>query len=348
MNNIYISKRRLLGLAIMAAAGIWLLSSPTSATAQTALKIGVGECTTGPKPSCSTYTTMFRELRAAIGQVPDLTLIEHQTKGSVDCADQLIGNQVNGCIMQADVLFSRKRNEDLTSLKTLVALHTEEVHFVAPVNSGVQREGSDWKAKLSGGKLGKEGVVFNTVSDLNGYLVGAVQGSGSAVTARLIKVEGDLKYEIRLYENTNALIAGLNAGEVQAAVWVGGQRLPVIDSFGPEHKLLAFTPELQAKLKDVYTPSRLTYSKMNAAGVPSVSTRAELVVYEYKTPKMVQALAAFRAGANSVIPELAETTGTHAKWKEVAKLNENGNGRGKWTWYELPTTQAPATKNLKK
>jgi hypothetical protein len=309
----------------------------------TVVKIGTGECTTGPGASCSTYVEMFRQLKAAVGDVPDLTLQEVQTKGTVDCIDRLIGNELNGCIAQADVLFSRKRNEDLSSIKTLVALHPEEVHYVAKVVTGLKAGGRG----VGNFKIGQEDVVFNTIDQLAGYTVGAVQGSGSAATAKLIKDEADIKYTLdQTFKTSDALKAALAAGTVQAAVFVGGANLPIVQSFSADYKLLGFLPATQTTLKDIYKPATLTYTNVNAAGVKTVATQASMVVYEYKGAKMTTALGAFRTAALKAIPDLKETTGTHRKWKQV-----DPSDHGKWTWYELPTVAAapaPQAKGAKK
>lgn len=295
----------------------------------TIVKIGTGECT---KTSCSTYVEMFRQLKAAVGEVPNLTLQEVQTKGSVDCIDRLIGNELNGCLAQADVLFSRRRNEDLSSIKTLVALHPEEVHYVAKVVTGLKSGGRG----VGNFKVGQEDVVFNTVDQLAGYVVGAVQGSGSAATAKLIKDEADIKYTLlQTFKSTEDLIAALASGAIQAAVFVGGANLPAVQGFSSDYKLLGFLPATQTALKDIYKPALLTYTNVNAAGVKTVATQASMVVYEYKGERMTTALGAFRTAAVKAIPELKETTGTHRKWKQVDPADH-----GKWAWYELPTIAA--------
>lgn len=328
--------------ASVLALGAFAASQVHAQSPQTVVKIGTGECVTSPKPSCSTYVEMFRQLKAAVGENPDLLLQEVQTKGTVDCVDRLIGNELNGCIAQADVLFARKRNEDLSSIKTLIALHPEEVHYVARVVTGLKSGGTG----VGKFKVGQEDVVFNSVDQLAGYSVGAVQGSGSAATAKLIKDEADIKYTlIPTYLTSDALRAALISGEIQAAVFVGGANLPVVQGFSSDFKLLGFLPATQTALKDIYKPAVLTYTNLNASGVKTVATQASLVVYEYKGAKMTTALGAFRTAALAVIPDLKETTGTHRKWKQVDPADH-----GKWTWYELPvvaTKSAPVTLTVK-
>lgn len=289
---------------------------------QTELKVATGECT---KDVCSTYVTMFRELKARC--TGDLVLTEVPSKGSVESVDRLLNNEINAGIVQTDVLFWRKRTEDLNNIKTLIALHPEEIHFVAPVDSG-QKAGGIGVGSI---RIKQDAVVFTTVDQLAGFRVGVVANSGSMVTARLIRAEGNINYDVVLFEGSDKLRAALDSGDVQAAVFVGGAPLPSVSALDTRYKLLGFSPTLITTLKDIYRPATLNYSKMNAAGVKSMATEANLVTREYKTPKMVSALATFRSCAVASIDELKETTGTHKKWQAVQSDN-----RGKWSWYELP------------
>jgi TRAP-type uncharacterized transport system substrate-binding protein len=214
----------------------------TSAMAQsTELKVATGECT---KDACSTYVNMFRELKQRC--TGDLVLTEVPSKGSVESVDRLLNNELNAGIVQTDVLFWRKRNEDLNNVFTLVALHPEEVHFVAPVNSGL-KEGGIGVGSI---KLKQTAVTINTIDQLVGYRVGAVNGSGSFVTARLIRAEGNVNYEVVPFDSSDKLKAALENGDIQAAVYVGGAPLPAVSAYGSGYKLLSASPDLVAKLKE--------------------------------------------------------------------------------------------------
>lgn len=291
------------------------------------LAVATGSCS---KDSCSTYVTMFRELKSRCsGGIP---LTEVLSNGSVESVDRLLNNEVNAGIVQTDVLFWRRRTEDLNNIKTLVALHPEEIHFVAKVNSGL---------KTSGNTFGfdKQDIVFTSVDNLAGYRVGVVANSGSMVTARLIRAEGNINYQVVLYDSYEKLQAALESAAVQAMVLVGGSPLPAVASLDPSYKLLGFSQNLQTALKDIYKPATLNYTKMNASGVKSLATEANLVTREYKTPQMVSSLAALRSCAMSAIPELKEARGTHKKWQSVHIENQ-----GKWPWYELPVVSATTKK----
>lgn len=298
-----------------------LLAAAVTVNAQT-LKVATG----GPK---GTYSTMFKELNGVCAN--DVPMIEVNSNGSNDNITMLSGNQVNGAFTQTDVLYARARTEELGNLKTLLALHPEEVHLLARSDSGLK----------SGGMLGVGGkpVVFSDISSLASYKVGAV--GGSFTTAQVIRLQTEIAFIVEQFNSSADLIAALTEGRIQAALMVGGAPYGEIAALGPDFKLLAIPESVAAKLKSVYRPARLSYAKMGAAGVPTVATDAIFVTREYKTPKMVQALAKFRACAIEKIDELKETTGTHAKWQAVDVAN-----KGKWAWYDLPAVGAavPAKK----
>lgn len=134
------------------------------------------------------------------------------------------------------------------------------------------------------------------------------------------------------FDKGDDVLAALDKGDIEAAIFVGGAPLGTISKLGPQYKLLPVPAPVLEKLKGVYRPARLNYQKMGATGVATVATDALFVTREYKTPKMTDGLAKLRACATESIDELRETTGTHPAWQGV-----NAENRGKWPWYELPS-----------
>lgn len=266
-----------------------------------------------------TYSTMLKQLGARCGN--SVAIIEHNSSGSNDNISQLVGNQVNAAFVQSDVLWLRARTEDLANVKTLLALHPEQVHVVALASSGIKE----------GGVLGVGGkdVLISDISQLAGRRIGAA--GGSLVTAQVMRLQSEIPFNVVPFDKGDDVLAALDARQIEAAVFVGGAPLGTITKLDQRYKLLPITGPVVEKLKGVYRPARLNYSKMNAAGVPTVATDALFVTREYKTPKMVDGLAKLRACALDSIDELKETTGTHPAWQFVSTEN-----KGKWPWYELP------------
>lgn len=269
-----------------------------------------------------TYSTMLKQLAQRCGS--SVAIIEHPSAGSNDNINQLVGNQVNAAFVQSDVLWLRARTEDLGNVKTLLALHPEQVHIVAKAQSGLK----------SGGVLGIGGseVVLSDITALSGRRVGAA--GGSLVTAQVIRLQSEIPFRTMPYDRGDDVLAALDKGDIEAAIFVGGAPLGTISKLGPQYKLLPVPAPVLEKLKGVYHPARLNYQKMGATGVATVATDALFVTREYKTPRMTEGLAKLRTCAFQSIDELRETTGTHPAWQSV-----KAESKGKWPYYELPSNR---------
>jgi len=271
----------------------------------------------------ATYSRMAKEIGNVCAN--DIQLQELNSSGSMQNMDRLTGNEVQGAFVQTDVIKFRGNTEDLSNIKTLVTLHPEQVHLVA-LAAGAGKEGG---VMGFGGKQ----VVFNTINDLAGRTV--VASGGSYITAQVIRLQTEINFNVVEVADAKAAIEAVNAGTAAAALFVGGQPMDNLKTLNKAHKLLSIPEPMIAKLKNVYKPSTLNYTNMGSTGITTVSTDAILVVREYKTPKMVEALSKFRACFNAKAPELAETTGTHAAWTKVVVGAE-----AKWPMYQLPTVAA--------
>lgn len=281
------------------------------AQAETDFKVATG----GAK---GTYSSMFGEMKKTCPS-SELNLIEVNTTGSNDNLNMLAGNQVNAVFTQTDVLFFRSQVDDMSKVRTLFALHPEEVHVISAT-----------AGKLEGSTFGIGGTrtVFTDVQQLVGRTVAAA--GGAITTANVIRLQGKVDFNVLQMQSNEQALAAVAGGQADAAILVGGAPLPLVEALGSDMQLMFFSPDLQTRLGNVYRPARLSYQKMGAAGVNTVATDALFVSREYKTPKMVAGLKALRACLTQAVPELQETTGTHPKWMAVDPANH-----GKWEWMNL-------------
>ena len=275
------------------------------------LSVGTG----GPK---GTYATQFQEMQKACGN--ELPLVPVASSGAVENLERLINNEINMGYVQSDLLFRRARIQDLSNIKTLLAMHTEQIHFVARN-----------EVRKSGGVMGIGGDKWQlrSIDQLAGLKVAAA--GGSVETAKQIKTDSDIGYTIVEAASADFALNLLREGKVDAALLVGGAPLGNLRSLGQEYTLLSVPQGVYEKIKGAYKPARVTYSQMGAQGVQTVAIDALLVTREYKTPRMVEALGRFRQCVLSKIEEIKETTGTHSSWQTVDPDN-----KGRWAWYELP------------
>lgn len=264
-----------------------------------------------------TYSRMLAQMGSRCATATPL--IESNTSGSMEALDKLMENQVSLAFVQTDVLHLRARTEDVGQIKTLVALHPEQVHIVA-------REDQPLKSGGIAGFGGKSRPVTE-LSDLAGQNVGAA--GGSYVTAQVMRLQSEVPFGVTNFDSNSAALKALDAGQVKAIIMVGGAPFPTVAALGKPYKLVAIAPATVEKLKGVYKPARLTYAKLGAAGVPTVATEAVLATRDYKTARMADALLNLRRCVVTNLDDLKERTGTHPAWQHVS-----GDNKGKWAWYD--------------
>lgn len=278
---------------------------------------------TGDSKGGSTYSQMFREFARTCGS--NLNLTEIETTGSVENVQMLVGNQVNGAFVQSDLLAFRKMTDpdSVANIKTLVALHTEELHFIA--RADVKKEGGIFG-------IGADKITFNTVDDLAGRQVGAV--GGSVLSGRVVSAQSGLGFEMRQYDNNAALLKGLLDGEVDSILVVAGAPSKVVLALDSRYRILSLSDELIKKLttgdKAIYVPKKISYSNLNQAGVPSVAVEALFVTRTYRSKKVLDSMKATRECFLEEVGTIQDTRGTHPKWQDV-----NPDNKGKWTYYDL-------------
>lgn len=279
---------------------------------------------TGDSKGGSTYSQMFRELSVRCGTTANLS--ERETTGSVQNMELLTGNQVNAAIVQTDLLFFTKMTDEskVANIRTLAALHPEELHFIA--RGDVKREGG---VGIGSFKVGGKDVVFNTVADLKTRTIGAV--GGSVLSGRVFSAQSGLAFTVQEFKNNDDLKAALLAGTVDSILVVGGAPHGLVKGLDQRFRMLAVDPATATKVSSVYAPTKLSYGNLNQSGVPSVSTQALLVTRLYRSPATLQQLANMRACFDRELPHIQDQAKTHPKWQLVDTAN-----KGKWPVYELP------------
>lgn len=285
------------------------------AGAQEKIKFATGDLKGG-----STYATMANEWLGSCSK-GDVEVV--YTNGGLTNRDLLVTNQVGMAAVQGDTLeFTRRTDpKKVAKIRTLFALHPEEVHPIA--RADVKKEGG-----ILG--YGAKEVEFRSLGDLTGRTVGAVGGSGD--TARVISQAGGLNLNVVMYPDNNTMKQALQEGKIDAAFVVGGAPHSMVSSLTAAFRLLPINGDLQKKLVEsrLYSPAKLSYSNLGASGIDTVSTQALVVTREYRTPEMQTRLKAMRDCFNAKLPVLQDKTGTHPKWQEV-----DAAVRGMWPWYDL-------------
>jgi len=281
---------------------------------------------TGDGKSGSTYARMYKELAQRCNySATGLTLAEQETTGSVKNVELLTGNQVNAAIVQSDLLFWTKMKDEtkVANVRTLFALHPEELHFVARADT--KKEGGFGVGSF---KVGGTSITYNSVQDLTGRTVGAV--GGSVMSANVVSAKSGLNFSVQEYPNNDAMKQDLLEGKIDAIVAVGGSPLGLVSSLDQRYRLLPVTESVQKALADIYQPAKLSYTNLNQAGVPTLATQALFVSRTYRSQDVQSQLKKLRDCFVKVVPDIQDARGTHSKWQSVDTAD-----KGKWAYYEF-------------
>lgn len=279
----------------------------------------------------STYSAMLGDL-ASVCSTDALAIEETNTSGGVENLELLKTNKVKSAVVPTDLLMNARRENpaSVASIKTLFAMHPEEVHFIA--RDGVKTEGG---VSFAGMNVGGSKVSYNNVEDLKGRPVGAV--GGSVVTAQVVSFFLKLGLQVTPFADNTKLIAALTKGEIDAAVVVAGAPSGAVKAL-PAGGFKLMPILMNAELAAVYTPTKLQYANLsNNKVVDTISTQALFVTRTFRSAEMMANLGALRSCFYASLPKIQDKDGTHAKWQVV-----DGNDRGKWEWYDLPVVKAPA------
>jgi uncharacterized protein len=211
-------------------------------------------------------------------------------------------------------------------LRVVLPLYDEEIYFVArsdaPFDSVSQIEGK----RINVGPLGSGTAL-----------------SGVTVYRRLFGRPIDNALLSHL-SNEEALLKLVTDKSIDVVIVVAGQPARLFSEMKPEArefiKLLKFdahSPQARSVL-DTYYPATVrksSYPAWLSEDVPTLSTKAMLVTYNYKTQTTSAALERLTAAMCDQLPALRSSG--HAKWTEV-KPATPPLGKG-WTYFG-PTTRA--------
>lgn len=298
----------------------------SSAFAQSALVISTGT-------EKGSYHRFMVETKQAC---PDISIsLSPAPNGTVDCMDRLEQNQTSLCLAQADALELYNKTRDMSNVKVVTPLFTEQLHFFTRTNSGLKEGGTG----IGSFKYGQKEVSISTVGDLTGRRLAAA--GGSFLTAQQFRLQSEIQYQV--VEDTagaDSVIEGVKSGKYDAGLLVGAQPLGNLLKAGQELKLLPISADLMAKVSRVYGKAYpLTYRQLyNSTSVSAVGVNSVLVTQNFRSGSAkANQVVALRNCIKTVAEDQAATTGTHPAWRSVAK----GDLTTSWPLYEATSTAAP-------
>jgi len=280
--------------------------------------------------SSGTYSQMLKEI-TQFCSTGDLTIEETKTEGGATAnLAALANNKASAAFLHSDVIFASAQSEPkYKELKTLVALYPEEVHVLTLRSSKIKKGGTMG--------FGAKTVEFGTLADLKGYKVGAA--GGGAITARVLQGQGEIHYDVVEKGSGKEVMAALDSGEIQAAIFVGGAPLHSIESLSADqYKLLPIPEAVLPKVQTVYRSATINYGNLQSGPIRTLSAEAIILTRKYKSPRMVAPQRKFRSCFYKNLDDLKETPGLHPKWQMV-EPESKAEASSVWEWYQLD--QAP-------
>jgi uncharacterized protein len=277
----------------------------------------------------STYSSILGTL-AETCSTDELPLAEVNTNGGVTNLSMLRDNKVKAAVIPTSVLFASKMENAtaVANIRTVVALHPEQVHLVARADT--KTEGGVNLGKFN---LGGDKITYNKPEDLRGRQVGAV--GGSVVDARIISDLLKIGWTVREFPKTSEMVAALTSGTVDAAIFVAGSPSGAVAGL-PSGRFKLLPIRGNADTATVYSAAKVQYENMNLnAAVDTLSQQALLVTRTWRSPEMLDNISRLRSCFYSNLARIQDKTGTHAAWQTI-----KDDEQGKWAWYDLPKVAA--------
>jgi TRAP-type uncharacterized transport system substrate-binding protein len=331
-----LNRRSLLrGLPILGAATV-IPTMGSFAQAPTSMKFMIAA-----DSSSGTYMAMLAQIIKVCQETnPELNIVAADgknetpaiTHGAIGNLDAVKNGEVHAGFLHSDIIYFYSRsNPDYMKLYTLVALYPEEIHVVARRDSGLKAGGTN----LGIGTYGAKDVVFESLSDLKNFKVGAA--GGSFLTARILSGEGRGDFDVVGFDKGSDVLSALDRGEIQAAIFVGGAPLANIKALSPDkYKLLPIGDKIGTLVSNIYRKQTINYPNLNSDNVLTLAPMATVVTNKFTRPKLVAVQVAFRKGLADNLEELQQTPGYHPKWKAVVP-----GDHGVWQWLDLPGDPTP-------
>lgn len=296
-----------------AAAGCLLLTAP-ELLAQTPMRLIVADAS-----SSGTYKAMNAEIvDVCADESFQIVELPGATGGATNNLAALKDNKASAAYLHSDVIYAMAQADpSYRQLKTLVALYPEDIHVLVLRNSRT--------------KHFLKTVEFNTLADLAGYKVGAA--GGGVITGKILTGQGEAHFDVVEFTSGKEIIPALDAGTVQAAIFVGGAPLPNLTTLSADHyKLIPIGETIAARVSGIYRPTIIDYPNLNSGPIRTMAPTAIILTRKYTLPKLIAPQARFRRCFYQRLDELKETPGRHPKWQMV-----DPKDRGPWEWYELPS-----------
>ncbi len=245
------------------------------------------------------------------------------TGGGTGNLEALANNKANAAMVRSDVVTAiTQADASYKRFQTLTVLYPEPVHVL------VLRESKSKKK----GTFAFGTVEFNSLADVTqDYAVGG--GGGTIYTLRVLKGQGGGTFNIAPFEDSKAMMAALDNGEIAAAAFVGAAPLPNLQALDKnKYRLIPIGDQIVERVKGIYTTMTVNYSGLSEGPVHTLASKLAILTRKYNTPSKVQAQRHFRDCLSRNLTRLQDDGSP--SWQNV-----QANDRGVLDWYEIPATK---------
>src|SRR5215469_1988898 len=269
---------------------LWFVVLAVTSLAQTTIRIAADS-------SSGTYNKMLGEI-IGVCNSDSLNIVPANENGggAIGNLDALFTNKADAAFLHSDVyLYNAQSDPSYNKFKTLIAGWPESIHVLALRESISKKHGTF--------SLGKQD--FNSLSDLNGYTVAAA--GGGVLTARILSGQGGGNFTVVDAGSGANVIAMLDSGKADAAIFVGAAPLPNIEKLEKSrYQLLPMGESIASRLGNVYRPAKINYPGLTNGPLTTMAPLATIVTRQFNTPEKIAAQAKFRSCVAKNIPQLQD------------------------------------------
>lgn len=264
------------------------------------------------------YEKMLGEI---IGACSDdkfsITQAKGITGGGTGNLEALANNKAQAAFVRSDVFTAiAQADASYKRFQTLVALYAEPLHIVALRESKTKKPGA-----LSFGT-----VSFDSLAEIKDFPVGA--GGGTVYTLKILKGGGGT-FNIEQYDDSKAMMAALDSGELAAVAFVGAAPLPNLLALDKtKYKLIPIGDSIVDKVKGIYRTMTVNYSGLSEGPVHTIASSLVVLTRKFSTKSKIDAQRQFRECFYKSLDNLKDNGAP--SWQLV-----NATDRGNLDWYEI-------------
>jgi len=265
------------------------------------------------------YSLFFKDLNQVCGK--ETTLIEVETKGSLDNVDKLVTNEADIGFVQLDTMYQMQNSDDqVKKLRAVASMHSNMLHILT-LSAGVPmtvRNNDKSSYELWKDDTKVQRMKISKFSQLKGMRVGLV-GTAQIMVRKLDSMI-NFRFQTIDFNSDAEAIKALKDGKISAVFTVAAFPHGIINKFTQADGLSLVNYDLVPAMP--YETTKKSYTKMNAYGVTFLSSRNMLISRNFSgtKSKTVQKL------KQCISKNLSDFRDSYSPaWSEIDSLNNYYN-----------------------